>query len=143
MVDNTNLLCIKNLLLLLNLMIKSMIKECAMSIYKKVTIALFTAVLSFSVSALTLDQAIDSLSQAKAQGLVGEQADGYLGVVKNEGNASEIANLINQARKAQYQKVSAESNVPLNEVENRAGSKAQDKTPAGQYIKQQGQWQKK
>ena len=120
-----------------------MIKECAMSFYKKVTIALFTAVLSFSVSALTLDQAIDSLSQAKAQGLVGEQTDGYLGVVKNEGNASEIANLINQARKAQYQKVSAESKVPLNEVENRAGSKAQDKTPAGQYIKQEGQWQKK
>ncbi|OCG23301.1 hypothetical protein A9G11_06020 [Gilliamella sp. wkB108] len=114
-----------------------------MAIYKKVTVALFSIVLSFSSVALTLDQAMDSLSQAKAKGLVGEQADGYLGIVKSEGNAGEIAQLINQARKQQYQKVSSETNVPLSEVEKRAGSKAQEKTPAGQYIKQQGQWQKK
>lgn len=114
-----------------------------MNICKKATLALFSVMLSFSALALNLDQAMDSLSQAKAQGIVGEQADGYLGVVKNEGNASEIAQLINQARKEQYQKVSAESNVPLNEVEKKAGSKAQEKTPAGQYIKRQGQWLKK
>ncbi|NUF49432.1 YdbL family protein [Gilliamella sp. ESL0250] len=114
-----------------------------MTICKKATVALLSVVLSFSAFALNLEQAMDSLSQAKAQGVVGEQADGYLGVVKNEGNATEIAQLINQARKAQYQKVSAESNVPLSEVEKKAGSKAQEKTPAGQYIKQQGQWLKK
>ncbi|WP_294962868.1 DUF1318 domain-containing protein [uncultured Gilliamella sp.] len=114
-----------------------------MTVYKKVAIALLTMILSFPIFALTLDQAIDSLSQVKAAGLVGEQADGYLGVVKNEGNASEIAQLINQARKEQYQKVSSESHVALSEVEKRAGSKAQEKTPVGQYIKQQGQWQKK
>ncbi|OCG18367.1 MULTISPECIES: YdbL family protein [unclassified Gilliamella] len=114
-----------------------------MTIFKKVTVALLLIVLSYSAFALNLEQAMDSLSQAKAQGVVGEQADGYLGVVKNEGNATEIAQLINQARKAQYQKVSAESNVPLSEVEKKAGSKAQDKTPAGQYIKRQGQWLKK
>ncbi|OCG06939.1 hypothetical protein A9G13_08090 [Gilliamella sp. wkB178] len=114
-----------------------------MTIYKKVTIALLTMILSFAACALTLDQAMDSLSQAKAKGLVGEQADGYLGIVKSEGNAGEIAQLINQARKQQYQKVAAETNVSLSEVEKRAGSKAQEKTPAGQYIKQQGQWHKK
>lgn len=120
-----------------------LIKEFIMTICKKAIIALLSTVLSFSAFALNLEQAIDSLSQAKAQGIVGEQADGYLGVVKNEDNASEIAQLINQARKEQYQKVSAESNVPLNEVEKKAGSKAQEKTPAGQYIKRQGQWLKK
>jgi uncharacterized protein len=115
-------------------------KEFVMTICKKATIALLSIMLSFSTFALNLEQAMDSLSQAKAQGLVGEQADGYLGVVKNEGNASEIAQLINQARKTQYQKVSNESHVPLNEVEKKAGSKAQEKTPTGQYIKRQGQW---
>jgi uncharacterized protein len=115
-------------------------KEFVMTICKKATIALLSIMLSFSTFALNLEQAMDSLSQAKVQGLVGEQADGYLGVVKNEGNASEIAQLINQARKTQYQKVSNESHVPLNEVEKKAGSKAQEKTPAGQYIKRQGQW---
>ncbi|MCX8643067.1 MULTISPECIES: YdbL family protein [unclassified Gilliamella] len=114
-----------------------------MTIYKKVSCVLLSMVLSFSVFALNLDQAMDALSQAKAQGFVGEQDDGYLGVVKNEANASEIAQLINQARKAQYQKVSAETNVSLSEVEKRAGSKAQEKTPVGQYIKQQGRWLKK
>ena len=114
-----------------------------MNIYKKATVALLSITLALPVFALNLDQAIDSLGQAKVNGLVGEQADGYLGVVKNEGNASEIAQLINQARKQEYQKVSAQSNVPLVEVQNRAGTKAQEKTPAGQYIKQQGQWLKK
>lgn len=122
---------------------KVFIKGVIMTIYKKLTIALFTAALSLPVFALNLDQAINALSQAKASGLVGEQEDGYLGVVKNESNASEIAQLINQARKQEYQKVSAESKVPLNEVEVRAGTKAQEKTPAGQYIKQQGQWKRK
>lgn len=110
---------------------------------KKAIVALLSILLVMPVFALNLDQAINSLPQAKANGLVGEQTDGYLGVVKNEGNASEIAQLINQARKQEYQKVSAESNVPLVEVQNKAGSKAQEKTPAGQYIKQQGQWIKK
>ena len=114
-----------------------------MNIYKKATIALLSIILALPVFALNLDQAINELSQAKANGLVGEQADGYLGVVKNEGNASEIAQLINQARKQQYQKVSAETKVPLSDVQSRAGSKAQEKTPAGQYIKKQGQWLKK
>lgn len=110
---------------------------------KKAIVALLSILLAMPVFALNLDQAINSLPQAKANGLVGEQTDGYLGVVKNEGNASEIAQLINQARKQEYQKVSVESNVPLVEVQNKAGSKAQEKTPAGQYIKQQGQWIKK
>ena len=93
--------------------------------------------------ALNLDQAINALSQAKASGLVGEQEDGYLCVVKHDSNECQIRQLINQARKQEYQKVSAESNVPLNEVEERAGTKAQEKTPAGQFIKQQGQWKRK
>ncbi|MWN91067.1 DUF1318 domain-containing protein [Gilliamella sp. Pra-s65] len=114
-----------------------------MTVSKKAIIALLSTVLSFSAFALNLEQAMGSLSQAKAQGIVGEQADGYLGVVKNEGNATEIAQLINQARKEQYQKVSVESNVPLSEVEKKAGIKAQEKTPTGQYIKRQGQWLKK
>lgn len=113
-----------------------------MNIYKKVMIAVLTLALSLPVMALTLEQAMDSLSQAKAAGLVGEQSDGYLGVVKSEGNANEITQLINQARKQQYQKVSAQSNVSLSEVEKMAGSKAQEKTPSGQYIKQ-GQWKRK
>ena len=53
-----------------------------MNIYKKATVALLSITLALPVFALNLDQAIDSLGQAKANGLVGEQADGYLGVVK-------------------------------------------------------------
>jgi uncharacterized protein len=114
-----------------------------MNICKKATVILLSIMLAFPLFALNLDQAMSSLSQAKANGLLGEQADGYLGVVKDEGNASEIAQLINQARKQEYQKVSAESHVSLTKVQNIAGSKAQEKTPAGQYIKQNGQWLKK
>lgn len=108
----------------------------------------FTAVFTASLSALPawaldLNGAMSSLPQAKAAGLLGEQPNGYLGVVNNQGNAGEIASLINQARKAEYQRLARDNKLQLPDVETMAGKKALEKTPAGHYIMVNGRWIKK
>lgn len=114
-----------------------------MNLRKAITVSLLTATLSLPVAAMNLNEAMSSLGQAKASGQVGEMANGYLGIVKNEGNAAVITQLINDARKKEYQNLAKKNGITLNDVEAMAGQKAQEKTPAGQYINVGGKWQKK
>lgn len=114
-----------------------------MSLRKNITISLLVATLSLPVFAMNLNEAMSGLSQAKASGVVGEQANGYLGVVKAGGNSAELAKLINDARKKEYQAVAQKNGITLSDVEKMAGEKAQEKTPAGQYIQVGGQWKQK
>lgn len=104
---------------------------------------LLALTLSLPAYALTLNQAMSALGDAKASGQLGEQANGYLGVVRPGGQADEIARLINQARRAEYQKVAQDNGISLSDVEAIAGKKAIDRTPAGQFIQLGGQWVKK
>ena len=108
---------------------------------------LATAVLAFSMIssawALDLNGAMGALSGAKSSGLVGEQPNGYLGVVKSSGDAAEIARLINAARKAEYQRLAKQNSIQLADVESMAGKKAIEKTPKGQYIQVNGRWMAK
>lgn len=109
----------------------------------KLPLALLLAALSLPAAALDLDQAMRALGPAKAAGLLGEQADGYLGVVKSEGEAEAIAAQINQARRAEYRRVADRNGVAMRDVELLAGQKAIDKTPKGQYVLQGGRWVRK
>jgi len=87
-----------------------------------------------------------SLQEAKAQGLVGEQANGYLGLVKAGASAEvkALVNDINAKRKKEYQDIARRNKTDLNVVEALAGKKAIDMTPPGQYVKPpSGQWVKK
>lgn len=99
--------------------------------------------LSLPALALDLNQASAALGQAKASGQVGEKPNGYLGVIAPGGQAAEIARLINEARRTEYQQVAKKNTIPLGDVEALAGQKAIDKTPAGQFIQSGGQWVKK
>ncbi len=102
---------------------------------------LFTV--SFPLMAMDLQQAMSSLSAAKTQGLVGEQPDGYLGAVTKSDNADEIVKLINDARRAEYQRLAKDNNIALPDVEAIAGQKAMEKTPSGQYVQVNKKWMKK
>lgn len=93
--------------------------------------------------AMDLNSAMNNLSQAKASGWVGEQPNGYLGVVANQGNAGKIATLINEARRAEYQRLARDNNLQLTDVETMAGKKAIEKTASGHYILVNGKWLKK
>jgi uncharacterized protein YdbL (DUF1318 family) len=87
-----------------------------------------------------------SLQDAKAQGLIGEQANGYLGLVKSGASAEvkALVNDINAQRKKAYEDIARRNKTDLNVVETLAGKKAIDMTPSGQYVKlPSGQWVKK
>ncbi|MFA7554221.1 MAG: YdbL family protein [Spongiibacteraceae bacterium] len=101
---------------------------------------LASSLLSTTVMAMDLNSAMSNLSQAKSAGLLGEQPNGYLGVVKAQGDAAEIARLINDARRAEYQRLAENNNIQLADVETMAGKKALEKTPSGQYIQLNGKW---
>lgn len=83
------------------------------------------------------------LDAAKSQGLVGEQANGYLGVVKSGAGVDALVQDINTKRKAEYQAIAKRNNTTLGAVEALAGKKAIERTPAGQYVRTNGGWVKK
>jgi Uncharacterized protein conserved in bacteria len=111
-------------------------KNFRQNITRSLMLLLAGITLSFSVFAVDLDE-------AKARGLVGETLSGYLEVVSGNGEARDLVVEINAKRKAQYKNIAAKNNISLGDVELLAGKKAIEKTPAGQYIKIGGQWQKK
>ena len=86
------------------------------------------------------------LHDAKAQGLVGEQPNGYLGLVKPgaAGDVKALVNDINAKRRAEYQSIARRNNTPVNVVEALAGKKAIERTAPGRYVKlPSGKWTKK
>ena len=108
------------------------------------TIKILTALL---FSSLMVSVAIaGALTQAKADGLIGEQANGYLGLVDQNAPA-EIKSLVikvNAKRKAGYQKIAQEKGTDLGEVEKVGGKTVIEKTLQGNYIREAGgSWKKK
>lgn len=93
---------------------------------------------------LSLNAFAISLQDAKSQGLVGEQTNGYLGVVKSNSDAASIAKKVNAKRKAHYEKIAKKNGISLNEVSKLAAEKAMKATKKGQYIQDKnGKWIKK
>ena len=102
-------------------------------------LALLAALLVLPVAAFAV-----TLDDAKAQGMVGEQSDGYLGVVQDSADARALVAEINAKRKAAYEQLAQANNLELNAVETLAGQKAIDKTAAGNYVRVAGgAWRKK
>ena len=92
--------------------------------------------LCFSMSAFSL-----TLGEAKTQGLVGEQANGKLGVVVSTQEVIALVADINDKRHDAYKKIAQRNGTDITVVQKLAGKKAIAKTPAGQFVKTAGQWQ--
>jgi uncharacterized protein YdbL (DUF1318 family) len=100
------------------------------------------------VSLLTVSVAIagSKLTQPKADGLIGEQANGYLGLVAQNAPADirKLVEATNAKRKAGYQKISAKQGAKLSDVEKVGGNTAIEKTLRGNYLRDaSGTWYKK
>ena len=109
--------------------------------------AIFAAVaLLFSMPAFA-DLASDkaAVDAAKAAGIVGEQADGYLGIVSNaDGTVTAAVNEINAGRRAVYSQTASKSGTTPDAAGQATGAQLIARTPAGQYIKPiGGSWTKK
>ena len=102
--------------------------------------------LLISMMAVTVAVAASPLTQPKADGLIGEQASGYIGLVTNNvpADVRKLVNEVNAKRKAGYQKIAAKQGTSLAEVERVGGNTAIDKTLKGNYIRDaSGAWRKK
>jgi len=95
---------------------------------------MLSLLLSFSAFAL-------GLSEAKEQGMVGEQMNGLLGVVEVSPQVTQLVNDINAKRLVKYKQIAEKNAMTVEQVSILAGEKTIKKTPAGQYIKNaSGQW---
>ncbi len=102
------------------------------------TLTVLALTLLLASPALALD-----LDTAKARGLVGENANGYIGAVQSSGEVNTLVKSINAQRKAHYQDISRKNGTPLGTVEKLAGEKLINRAPRGQYINRGAGWVKK
>jgi uncharacterized protein YdbL (DUF1318 family) len=87
-----------------------------------------------------------TLEEAKTQGVVGEQPNGYLGVVQPGASAEvqALVNDVNQKRRHMYEDIARRNSTKLDAVEMLAGKTAIDNTRPGNFIRSpSGQWVKK
>ncbi|MCB1671300.1 MAG: YdbL family protein [Gammaproteobacteria bacterium] len=87
-----------------------------------------------------------TLQEAKEQGLVGEQRDGYVGLVQGN-SASEVTALVQQVndeRRRRYEQIARDNGLTMAQVTAVAYERAVEATQAGHYIQlPNGQWVRK
>jgi uncharacterized protein YdbL (DUF1318 family) len=102
-------------------------------------IALFTAVLSIGATVFSMD-----FAQARAQGIVGEKSDGYIGAVTAAPEATAIVNKINARRRAEYEKIAKNNGQPVSIVGQVASENIIKSLPQGSFYQlPNGTWKKK
>jgi uncharacterized protein len=87
-----------------------------------------------------------TLEEAKTQGMVGEQPNGYVGLVQPgaSAEAQALVNDINQKRRQTYEEIARRNATQLEAVEILAGKTAIDNTKPGNFIQLPSrQWIKK
>jgi len=103
--------------------------------------------LALLISMMAVSVAVASaLTKPKADGLIGEQANGYIGLVKQDvpADTRKLVSDVNAKRKAGYQKIAAKQGTSLSDVEKIGGNTAIEKTIKGNYIRDaSGTWRKK
>ncbi|HSA61601.1 MAG TPA: YdbL family protein [Nitrospiraceae bacterium] len=85
-----------------------------------------------------------TLEEAKTKGLVGEKANGYLGLVtRGNGEAEALAKDVNEKRRQAYEEIARRNGTSMSAVEVLAGEKAVQNTKPGNYVEGPGGWMKK
>ena len=102
--------------------------------------------LLISIMTMSVAVAASPLTKPKADGLIGEQANGYIGLV-NQNVPADVKKLVNDAnanRKKGYQSIAKKQDTSMAEVEKVGGQTAIEKTLKGNYIRDaSGVWRKK
>jgi uncharacterized protein YdbL (DUF1318 family) len=78
---------------------------------KKFGFVILAAIAAIATSASALD-----LQTARAQGMVAEQATGYIVAVASTTEVSQLVEQVNSARKAEYERISKENGQPVDVV---------------------------
>ncbi|WP_372001973.1 YdbL family protein [Tistrella mobilis] len=87
--------------------------------------------------AMAQETGLDAL---KAQGLVGERFDGYVGAVKSGVDAAtqQVIDRINLQRKDRYRAIAAKRGAALSAVERIAGAQVIERAPSGTWVMPEG-----
>ncbi len=106
---------------------------------RTIKVLLLCVGLFVSVAAYAAD-----INTAKNQGLIGERADGYLGVVDQSaaGDVKKLVREINAKRRTEYERIAKANGISRQEVESLGGKKTISKTRAGGWI-YRSRWVKK
>ncbi len=103
------------------------------------TLAVFAVVALLAVPAWALE-----LHDARAQGLIGERADGYVEGLSNAGGVSELVTDVNSKRKTEYARIAKEKNQPVDVVAKLAAQQIISGLEAGaSYKDDNGAWKKR
>ena len=102
------------------------------------------ASLILTLIAITTTVDAGPLDDAKAAGLVGEMADGYVGAVTGDASIQGLIDEINAGRRAKYAEIASKRDAPVDAVAAIAGKKLIERVPAGQYVLgSDGKWQQR
>ena len=114
-----------------------------MSNFKHIFAAIALLALSTPAFADAAEKA--AVDAAKAAGTVGEQADGYLGIVSSaDGTVTAAVNAINAGRREVYTQTATKSGVSPDAAGQATGAQLIGKVPPGQFFKPLGgAWTKK
>lgn len=119
----------------------------ALSLFAACAAGLALSVVTIApVAAADLASAKATVRAAKTQGIVGEQGDGYLGLVTGSAdpNVGDAVNAMNQERKKTFNEIAAKSGVTVDAAGQAAATQFFAMTPSGQYYKPLGGgWTKK
>lgn len=105
----------------------------------------FLAVLALILCTALAPVSAADLAQAKAAGLVGEQMDGYLGVVQ-PGVPADVRALvdgINRERRAAYEAIARKNGVNVDDVARVTARKVIGQAAPGQYVQTPSGWQRR
>lgn len=84
------------------------------------------------------------LAQARAQGIVGEKLDGYVGAVGSSATGQTMADDVNTKRRAEYEKISKQNSQPVAVVAKVAAETIINGLPSGSmYQAPDGSWKRK
>jgi len=97
--------------------------------------------LLLTLSVLSLSAFAMSLQEAKSQGYLGEQSNGYLGLVQANPEAKAVMDDVNNKRRAHYETIAKKNKLSPAKL---AGEKAIAATDKGNYVQDaKGKWIKK
>jgi uncharacterized protein len=85
------------------------------------------------------------LAQAKADGLVGEQMNGLLGLVKPDaaGDVQALVKSINAQRLEEYQRIARKNGVAAEEVAKLTAQKVIGQATTGQFVETPSGWRQR
>jgi uncharacterized protein len=96
--------------------------------------------------ALAVPAASIELEAAKRDGLIGEKADGFVGIVVKQPSADvrALVDSVNAKRRATYQEIAKKNGTPLDAVAAVAGEKLIQRATTGEWVTDaQGTWYQK